>query len=74
MIVIPRTAGSIYDGEGAAWKPSKLDGQPIVRVRCPKGHVGILDHSVAADGTVSPSVECQSCDWHVFARLEGWPP
>ena len=33
-----------------------------------------LDHDIAGDGTVTPSLECPAdgCDWHVNARLEGW--
>jgi hypothetical protein len=30
-------------------------------------------HTIATDGTISPSVVCHSCAWHVFARLIGWP-
>ena len=44
---------------------------------CPKGHVGRLDdHSVAADGTVTPSVQCPEgdCDFHDNVRLDAWAP
>lgn len=30
-------------------------------------------HSIAPDGTVSPSVVCHSCSWHTFIRLADWP-
>ena len=41
---------------------------------CPNGHRAALDHDIAADGTVSPSVVCpeDGCDWHVHVRLVGW--
>jgi len=31
-------------------------------------------HTIAPDGTVSPSVVCPhpGCSWHVFLRLDGW--
>lgn len=31
------------------------------------------DHTIAPDGTVSPSLVCPGeCGWHVFGRLIGW--
>ena len=41
---------------------------------CPKGHIGQLDHTIAEDGTVSPSVVCpeSGCGFHEYVRLEGW--
>lgn len=30
-------------------------------------------HTIAADGTVSPSVVCHFCSWHTCIRLRGWP-
>ncbi len=43
---------------------------------CPKGHWGTLeDHTIAADGTVSPSVLCmRDCDFHEYIVLDGWVP
>jgi hypothetical protein len=29
-------------------------------------------HEIAADGTVTPSVECFECDWHETITLEDW--
>jgi hypothetical protein len=40
-----------------------------------KGHfLSIHKHSIAQDGTVSPSVVCpvEKCGFHEFIRLEGW--
>jgi hypothetical protein len=53
-----------------------------VEVCCPDCGVHLMlsreNHTVAQDGTVSPSLVCSNtrdgCAWHVFARLEGWPP
>jgi len=42
---------------------------------CPNGHAGYLgDHTIAPDGTVSPSVVCpvEGCGFHDFIRLAGW--
>ena len=44
-------------------------------VRCPECGVrgALTDHSIAADGSISPSLVCPAgCGWHVFARLLGW--
>ncbi len=46
-------------------------------VSCDSGHVAYLsDHTIAADGTVSPSLVCPEpgCSWHVTAKLVGWKP
>lgn len=34
----------------------------------------LLDHSIAQDGTVSPSVVCvhEGCNFHEYIQLEGW--
>ena len=50
---------------------------------CSNGHYGIItDHTIAEDGTVSPSIICQGyregriiveeCNFHEFIKLEGW--
>ena len=42
---------------------------------CPHGHYGTLhDHEIAADGTVTPSVQCAvaNCDFHEMIRLVDW--
>jgi hypothetical protein len=46
-----------------------------VWVACPGcGLMAMLDHEVAADGTVTPSLDCpeQRCAFHEWVRLEGW--
>lgn len=50
-----------------------------VLLSCANGHEGYLDpkqHTVAADGTVTPSAVCpvKGCTWHEFIRLGGWAP
>jgi hypothetical protein len=44
-----------------------------VRVHCPGCGSGyFLDHDVKSDGTVTPSLDCPSCEFHEFVRLEGY--
>jgi hypothetical protein len=45
----------------------------VLRCNCGK-IIRLLDHNVAADGTVSPSLwhDVPGCGWHVMGRLEGW--
>ena len=50
---------------------------PLVLLACPNGHLAtVRSHTIAADGTVSPSLLCfmEECGWHVFGRLEDWSP
>jgi uncharacterized Zn finger protein len=45
----------------------------IVYVTCPDcGVEGRLDHDVAEDGTVTPSLDCPSCAFHEHVKLKGW--
>lgn len=46
---------------------------------CSNGHDGtLLDHEIAADGTVTPSVVCngipdgEGCSFHEMVKLERW--
>lgn len=46
-----------------------------VNICCPGcGQVGGLDHHIAADGTISPSLVCpfEPCTFHEYGKLEGW--
>jgi hypothetical protein len=76
LLVIPRRNLSGTEGY-PCWAPcAEPDGH--CDLWCGRGHVSLLakdQHTVAADGTVSPSLVCprKGCDWHVFGRLEGWP-
>lgn len=50
-------------------------GHVEVITRCANGHIGSLgNHTIADDGTVTPSVVCQKpgCNYHEFIQLEGW--
>jgi hypothetical protein len=58
------------------WSPLRDGGRWSASIACPQCGVlaTLTDHSIAADGTVSPSVVCPTsgCSWHVQARLLGW--
>lgn len=60
-----------------AWSPV-LGVYPHIEVwfTCPNGHLGKLDHEIADDGTVSPSVACpvEGCGFHELVKLEDWTP
>lgn len=40
-------------------------------VKCPNGHIGVLDHDVDGQGNVTPSVQCpqEGCTFHEMVRL-----
>ncbi len=59
------------------YHPVKLDGKWTARMRCANVHeddIGLLiEHDIAEDGTVTPSVECNNEDFHEKnVRLVGW--
>lgn len=58
------------------WYPLKAaDGHRSASLICPNGHEGVLlDHDIAEDGRVSPSVVCpwEGCGFHEHVRLVGW--
>ncbi len=57
------------------WKPLQTPAGKSADYTCPNGHVGELtDHTIAKDGTVSPSVVCPrgGCGFHDYIRLIGW--
>jgi hypothetical protein len=60
------------------WSKVVINGKVEVRLTCPLcGLQSLLDHEIAADGTVTPSVVCPggtSCTWHEVIKLEGWKP
>lgn len=57
----------VYDSELKRW---------TARIEDPNGHALLLDHEIADDGTVTPSVECpiEGCGFHENVRLIGWRP
>lgn len=59
------------------WKPCHVStiNRFKAEMTCPYGHgLTLKGHSVAADGTVSPSVVCpmQGCNFHRFVTLVAW--
>lgn len=54
----------------------------FIEVCCPDCGVHLMlskeNHTIAADGTLSPSLVCPNhrdgCSWHVWGRLADWPP
>lgn len=75
MIHLPRSRKRFPPS--GAWVPVLLDGKPTARITCPEcSECYLLDHEVAANGTVIPSVDCptKKCTWHVHVVLDGWTP
>lgn len=75
----------IGDSPGpCTWRPVSHTAAdpPIVRAdlvysTCPKGHecrISKTVHSIADDGTLSPSYVCpiEGCGFHAFVRFDGW--
>lgn len=68
---------------GQWWPATRTDGPTTATLICPdcKKPMSLQGHTIAADGTVGPSVvcprasgnvECPECGFHEFVRLEGW--
>jgi hypothetical protein len=51
----------------------EASGTVFIRCACGKC-IDLRKHTIAADGTVSPSVwhDSPECDWHVWAKLKDW--
>ena len=72
MIEVPQAS---FDSMGIRWSPMSVQGRKSAALWCPNNHFGTLeDHTIAADGSVSPSVVCPSdrCPFHDQVRLVGW--
>lgn len=57
------------------WKPVYVDMKRTAKLACPGcGNAAVLDHEIAPDGTVTPSVECpfEPCTFHDDVKLLGW--
>lgn len=70
MIVLP------YSPEGdpsGSWRHG-LGGAVVTCPGCQEERA--LDHDVAADGTVTPSLDCptKGCSFHDHVQLANWPP
>ncbi len=66
-----------WQKEPLTWRGVELDGKRSATVCCGNGHVAYLDHEIAQDGTVTPSLQCpvevpQVCGWHEMIKLDGW--
>ena len=70
--------------EQGTWRRSFLmgkDQEPVILLNCPKcgNDLGVAgwhykNHTIAPDGTVSPSMVCthDGCDFHEFIKLENY--
>lgn len=82
MISIPHDPNPSVFSEDAPkpawWRMGEDDPEhfrpALVILRCGEcGKTSTLRHSIADDGTVSPSLVCpHGCGWHVWGCLEGW--
>ena len=74
MIEIPKGTAA----ENGTWQPVDYPKMVWCEFTCPNGHgssIGRQLHTVAPDGSVSPSLVCtQSCTFHEFVRLLDWLP
>ena len=63
---------SMGHGPGT-WRAVRSD--TAVRVSCPRcGYDAELDHAIAPDGTVTPSLDCPGgCGFHEHVKLTGYP-
>ena len=77
---IAKYVGKPSEQPPLSWMKMTIDD---ITIKSPNGHVGSLGHDVDAQGIVSPSIVCpgrpavgtwpeQTCDFHVWAQLEGW--
>lgn len=79
MIALPAGEG-FAPGTWRFWVfgPARILGAAVTCPQCRRGFsIGGGQpfgscHTVAADGTISPSVVCPGCGWHVHAQLAGW--
>jgi hypothetical protein len=79
-VVLPEnTTDDPWSSPGTYTRVTSTSGVASAIVVCPRCKRGASlshdgGHTIAVDGTVSPSLVCpyDGCDWHVYARLEGW--
>ena len=87
MIDVPRSTTPAAERQPPlTWRPVQMPTGRSASFVCSNGHDGtLLDHEIAADGTVTPSVVCdgipawptrgiaaEGCDFHDHLRLVGW--
>lgn len=58
-----------------SWHHGRRDGQPVIQFVCKCVRRGpLIDHQIADDGTVTPSVWCwEGCGFHDYIKLEKYP-
>jgi len=65
-----------YKMPAGTWKPLNDGNRRSAVVACHKCGLPatLTEHSIAADGTVNPSLGCphDGCDAHTWATLDGW--
>lgn len=56
-------------------RPLATNGRPLVWAHCPGcDQLYKLDHEIADDGILTPSLDCPTCPFHeTGVQLEGWP-
>lgn len=74
MTDVPRTNAKRFEEPPLSWHPAWAHDHVIPVFTCPGGSTGSLnDWTVAADGAVSPSVDCRcGCGFHDYVRLVDW--
>ena len=75
MMIFTRFQGDEDRQPIETWTTSRgLDGIRYPYIKDSRGdYFGLRTHSIASDGTVSPSVVCPyGCGFHKFIKLEGW--
>ncbi len=77
MIELKRSFTKAFEDIPLTWKPAKfyMAAGMTATLVCSNGHAGLIDeHTIADDGTVSPSVVCtqDNCTFHEFVKLIGW--
>ena len=58
------------------WQRSRRGEKALITCRQCGEETAIVTHTVASDGTVTPSLVCPipDCTEHIMGRLEGWDP
>ena len=57
-------------GDGMRW----WEFRGRIWIACPNDHQAEIDHDIADDGTVTPSLQCYGCNFHKNVKLENWHP
>lgn len=78
LYLFPKTRGTREEQKPAEWRPTiEVGGKRSASIICPLcTQRSYLDHDIAADGTVTPSIVCpaEGCTFHVMGKLLDWEP